>query len=223
MAGYAAQANTVDLALSGQSASVQSITLPGFEYDQYWYNLHGLSSDQPVSIANGDTLNVTLTFDSTAWATSGFPIEFGIVPNDHFALEFGGLISGTTSTTGTFALYSNGQTVAGGAVSPSFFGINTVVDGAAFNLGSYSFNQVVSSFTVSGLSQTAVLQDASLVYTSLPPTPMQTSLPPIPSDPNLNLTPVSEPPPLTLMLGGLSLLMISRRHASAPANGKPAT
>ena len=202
-----AQANTVDLSLSGIGGSGQSIYYPYPNYgaSTSWSSLSGLSQFSPTLVANGDIVNVTLNFASPAWTSSAFGLSFGSVPNDLFDLSFGGVVSGAVATSGTFALYMNHQLVANSPLSGGT-GINVVQASASFNPGTYAFDQIISSFTVSGLNQPASLQSASLNYFSFPPTQLH---PPI-LDPSI-IPLVPEPSSTAMTIAGLAFLVFSRR------------
>lgn len=200
-------ATTIDISLTGDNS------LGAFDYPQHVFARHvfgGLSEQSPVTLQNGDTVNVTLTFNAPVYLRSSYGAAIGQVPNDSLGLTFTGAVSGTIEATGTMDLYESGQLVfSSGKLNG--VGIGNVYDSAA--LGSYgvSFDTLKSTFSVSGLTAPAVLQQADLSFTEFPPTQLSVPLP-IGNTGTVSLVP--EPAVASLVLTGIAIAGLGRWRRS---------
>lgn len=199
-------AATIDISLTGDNS------LGAFDYPQHVFARHvfgGLSEQSPVTLQNGDTVNVTLTFNAPVYLRSSYGAAIGQVPNDSLGLTFTGAVSGTIEATGIMDLYESGQQVFSGKLNG--VGIGNVYDSAA--LGSYgvSFDTLKSTFSVSGLTAPAVLQQADLSFIEFPPTQL-----PVPSPivNNGSISLVPEPSVTSLALTALAIAGLGRSRRS---------
>ena len=193
----AVHANTVDIALTGDNS------LGAFNYPQTIFARHvfgGLSEQSPVTLQNGDTVNVTLTFDTPVYMRSSYSIALGEVSNDAVSLDFTGTVSGTVAATGTMDLYESGQQVFSGSLNG--IGIGNVFDSASLGAYAASFDTLKSTFTVSGLTAPAVLQQAALSFDDFAPRQLP-ALTPIANPGTISLVP--EPSPASLILTALTI------------------
>jgi hypothetical protein len=206
-------ATTIDISLMGDNS------LGAFDYPQHVFARHvfgGLSEQNPVTVANGDTVNVTLTFNASVYLRSSYGAAIGQVPNDSLGLTFTGSVSGTIEATGTMDLYESGQQVFSGKLNG--VGIGNVYDSAALGAYGMSFDTLKSTFSVSGLTAAAVLQRADLSFIEFPPT--QLSVPsPIGDTGTVSLVP--EPSVASLALTALAVAGLGRsRRSRARATGR---
>ena len=208
-----AHATTIDISLTGDNS------LGAFDYPQQVFVRHGfggLSEQSPVTLQNGDTVNVTLVFNAPAYMRPTYPVALGQVANDSLGLDFTGVVSGTVEATGTMNLYQSGQQVFSGKLNG--IGIGGIYDSAA--LGSYgvSFDTLKSTFTVSGLTAPAVLQQADLSFIEFPPTQLPVRSP-VDNSGTISLVP--EPSQASLMLMALTIAGLGRwRGSRVRASGR---
>ena len=193
-----AQAATYELNLFGtvSAGSYFSYDSGSTHYDGWSLSLSGLDSANAITVAVGDTIKATITFDhsftipasvDTTWMQlnlggSTFPsVDTGTV-NDALAFVSGGVggLSGTDSncwTTGSFA-------------SCNLF--------SKPNNPSITFDQVITSFDVAQIGtkpgQTAMLDNAQFGYYLFSPAP------------------VPEPETYAMMMVGLGLIGVAARR-----------
>ena len=198
-------AATIDISLTGDNS------LGAFDYPQHVFASHvfgGLSEQNPVTLQNGDTVNVTLTFNAPVYLRSSYGVAIGQVPNDSLGLTFTGAVSGTVEATGTMDLYESGQQVFSGKLNG--VGIDNVYDSAALGTNGVSFDTLKSTFSVSGLKAPALLQRADLSFTEFPPT-QQPVLSPVDNNGTISLVP--EPSVASLALTALVIAGLGRLRA----------
>jgi hypothetical protein len=192
----AAQATTFTLNLTGDPStfSESHFNFNHLNYDEFYMNLSGLDSSNAITVAQGDTINSTVTMTA--------PVTIGTDTGHTDILQF---LSGSpfpsvnTGVNGTFTFY-NGSNVVGS------FGYGSTTSGelAAYaavfppNNGSFTFTSFTDNFTINTLSSPGTLSASSFEYALANTVP--------------------EPASWAIMLigfGGLGLAMRSRRRAAA--------
>jgi hypothetical protein len=157
-----ASANTYNLSLSGivANGSYDSFTSGSTHYDQWYLSLTGLDSTNQISVVNGDTIDATLTLDQP------FTIPASQISTT-VLLFIGGssFPSVDTGTSGSTTFYYGGAPVAAGSAGTGTHG--TLANSVVFfppNNTAITFDSVQSDFTITNLSQSAVLNNSELVY-----------------------------------------------------------
>ena len=134
-------------------------------YDQWVLSLTGLDALNAITVAQGDTINATITLD-----------QLFTIPASQ-QLTFVGLVLGgasfpkiDTGVSGSFALNNGLVEAAAGTGSTTTSGqlVNAVVFYPPSN-GSITFDSIFTSFTIDTLAQSATLDYALLTYTLFSP------------------------------------------------------
>ncbi|MBL8556675.1 MAG: PEP-CTERM sorting domain-containing protein [Phenylobacterium sp.] len=161
--GGLAQAATYDVTLSGVVANggYSSQDIGNTHYDQWVLSLDGIDGDNPLTVEQGDTLNVTVTLDEL------FTIP-GSMDLTTFVLFFGGpnFPGGDQASLGTFTFYNGLAEVATGGGGTGTSG--QIAHSAAFfppNNGPLTFDSIYASFTIDQLSAPATLDYSGISYT----------------------------------------------------------
>ncbi|MBX3484188.1 PEPxxWA-CTERM sorting domain-containing protein [Phenylobacterium sp.] len=162
--GGLAQAATYGISLDGVVAggSYSSQDIGANHYDQWVLELDGVSDDSPLTLAQGDTVNATVTLDelftipASADLTT-FLLYFG---------NFDGFPAGDVTTSGTFVFYNGADVVVSGSGSSGTAG--QIAHSIAFfppGNGSITFDSFYASFTIDQLPEDVTLNYAGISYT----------------------------------------------------------
>lgn len=159
-----AQAATYDIALSGIVANggYSSQDIGPNHYDQWSLGLSGIDDDNPLTLAEGDTVNVTLTLDELFTIPASADLTSIVL----FFGNFGGFPSGDVATSGSFTFYNGLDVAASGGGSSGTAGqiAHSVVFFPPDN-GPLTFDSVYASFTIDDLPETVTLNYSGIAYT----------------------------------------------------------
>lgn len=201
----AVQAATIDLNLTG-SPEGPAASVSGFDKTIRGLAYAGVPATNPVTVANGDTVHLTLTLDAPVWLVYPYALSAGSIPHDQLTLSFSGAMARTTTTAGTTSLYLSNRLVTSQPILENFYGSGVIVDSIQLGGAALAFDTVTSTFVVSGLASAATLQSAYLEYTAVPLS--QISEPPVVFGGGVQLQPaVPEPASFFMMMTGLALLL----------------
>ena len=177
-----AQADSFYISFDGVASEgvFSSYDIGAFHYDNWSLNLS--STDLPVTVSNGDTVNATITLDQSFTIPASVAATFF-----EFSLTGTPFPAGDTAVNGTTTFFNNG--VQGLSGSVGF--LNSGVLANSFNIlppdnGPISFDTVTSNFNITQLDTPATLDRASIYYS--------------------RVTPVPEPETYALLLAGLGLV-----------------
>ena len=139
----------IDLTLTGTVAqgSPNSWSSGGTHYDQWYLSLQGTL---PVTVSPGDEIVATITLDSNL--TIPAPANVTSTTFLFFLQQPTFTQTGDTGTNGTTTFYENGSVVASGGAGTGTSGqLASSVIFLPPNNGPFTFNSVVTDFTISGL------------------------------------------------------------------------
>ena len=150
----AATVHTLSLNGTVNSGSPATVVFQGRRFDFVTFSLSGFS---PLTLAVGDTVNATISFDQSL-TVPGANLFNGA---DFFLIDtLGGPFTSTETlgTTdlllgGTTVLSQNGGSATSNGVANGYFG---------FSGASFSFDTMISSFTVTALSEPTLNVDTAL-------------------------------------------------------------
>jgi hypothetical protein len=160
--GSIAKAATYDLTLNGDVSNVSESTFPfnGQTYQQYVLGLTGLDSSDPVTVSQGDMIDVTVNLSAP------YTIPASQAHTD-FLLNLTGssFPSENTGVSGTFDLYDQGILVAE-------FGYGSTTSNSLSNYAAllppnniaYQFTSFTDDFTITDLMTSATLDGSDFTY-----------------------------------------------------------
>lgn len=161
------QAATHTLNLTGVVAdgSYSSQTIGPTQFDQWVLSLSGLSSDNAITVAEGDTIEATITLDQLFTAPASVDITvFGLF------LQGPAFPAGDVSASGTFTFFNGVDVAKSGAGGTDTAG--QVAHSVAYfppDNGAITFDSISATFTIDLLPEAVSLDFAGLTYTLFSP------------------------------------------------------
>jgi hypothetical protein len=180
-----AQAANISLNLTGQVANFTNsqFVFAGLNFDNYYLSLDGFGS--PVSVAQGDTIDATITLDQS------YTVQASQVRTDVLQYFFGQNFTGNgTDVSGVFDFYDGATLVHSIGYSSS-----TASALASFGIlfppsnGAFTFDRLVNNVTIDTLDQPALLDSSALRFSLVS-----------------NLVAVPEPATWAMMLAGFGFV-----------------
>lgn len=162
--GAAAQAATYDIFLTGSPATggYSSQDIGANHYDQFNMSLSGVDGNNPLTLAEGDIVNATVTFDAL------FTVPASVTFTS-FGLYFGnsaGFPAGDVGVDGSFTFYNGASVVASNSSGTGTSGqvIHSAIFFPPFN-GAFTFDSFTATFEVLDLPDTVTLDYSGFTYT----------------------------------------------------------
>lgn len=189
----AAQATDFTIGLAGSASAFGEgqTDFDNLHFDQFSQYLTGLDSSNAITVAQGDVIHATVTFDSA------YTIPDSIVRTD-ILLNFLGsdFPSEDTGVTGTFNFFNAGALV-------RTFGYSSTTSGFLANFaavfppanGAFTFDSFTDDFTINALATPATLDGASFNYSLVSP-----------------LAAVPEPAAWTTLVAGFGMIGVTMRR-----------